>query len=144
MATMRVKHFGCQKWELTVYIFQSLENFLLITDPHFDNLIPDRSAMDLWISIRSMDSMGFFGPSYMDQSQKRVMEKNTGIVRPDLVCGTLSLSSLPVISRRSALCTLCSVQQVHHHNLKEAESEYHDSEWRLRSAIASPCCASKT
>ena len=42
---------------------------------------------------------------------KKSMEKNTGIVRTDLVCGRLSLSSLPVLSLLSALSTLCSVQQ---------------------------------
>jgi hypothetical protein len=45
---------------------------------------------------------------------KKVHEKQkqkTGLVRTDLVCGTLSLSSLPVLSLLSALCALCSVQQ---------------------------------
>ena len=37
-----------------------------------------RSAMDIWISMRSMDSMDFFGPWTMDQSQKSPWKKKTG------------------------------------------------------------------
>ena len=70
-----------------------------------------RSAVDLWISMRSMDSMDFFWSMYHGPIPKKYMEKKTGIVRTDWVCGTLPLSGLPVLSLLSALCTLCSVQQ---------------------------------
>ena len=46
----------------------------------------------------------------MDQSQK-LHRKKAGFIRTDLVCGTLFLSSLPVLSLVSALCTLCSVHE---------------------------------
>ena len=46
----------------------------------------------------------------MDQSQKVHVKKDRYRNSTDLVCGTLSLSSLTVLSLLLALCTLCFVQ----------------------------------
>ena len=69
---------------------------------------------------------------------KKVLGKKTGLVRTDLVCGTLSLSSLPVLSLLSALCALCSVQHSTAPWQERTESEY---VWQW---VVSQICDSKS
>ena len=72
------------------------------------------------------------------------MEKKTGLVRTDLV-----VAHCPC---QASLCYPYYLRSVHsvpysrvqHHDRKEPRANSDDNEWCLRSAIASPCRASKT
>ena len=70
-----------------------------------DNVLHSMSKMDLWISMRSMDSMYFFwsmvhGPISKKVHRKKIQSSNKVTYR---ICWTSRLSTLSVLSLRSAL-----------------------------------------